>query len=218
MGGAVQELQTGKEELINSPGHHNVEKQGGDPTASKGRHTETPAHRAPGHHIKAEKIRGDNLVAESEKGLGGNEKDMPGVHRKPSEPTQRKTKGHDHTGVSIPITARRLLSPRGQSVPTGGGRLLVVANSGSMQQRRDIIGAEGLPSQDIHNVWNSYDHGIRRRPTVHSARDTGVHEGMGGAAQNNKRIQPTRQHEGRDRSEIYEEDTALSTWGEPKAE
>ena len=195
-----------------------MEKQGGDPTTSEGGHPETPAYRSPGHDIKAEKIGGDHLVAESEKGPRRDEKDMPGVHRKPSEPTQGETEGHDHPGVSVPIAARRLLSPGGKSIPTGGGWLFFLANRRSMQQRRDIIGTEGLPSQNIHNVWNSDDNGVRRRPTVHSARDTGVHEGMGGATQNNKCIQSTRQHEGRDRSKIHEEDTALCTWGEPKAE
>ena len=214
----MQELQTGEKEFINGPGNHNVEKQGGDPTASEGGHPETPAYRPPRHDIKAEKIGGDNLVAEPEKGPGRDEKDMPGVHRKPSELAQGETEGHDHPGISIPIIARRLLSPGGESISTGGGRLLFMANRGSMQQRGDIIRTKGLPSQNIHNVWNSDDHGIRRRPTVHSARDTGVHEGMGGATQNNECIQSTRQHEGRDWSKIYEEDIALCTRREPEVE
>ena len=56
-GGGMQELQTRKETIVYSTGDHIMEKQGSDTRAPERRHTPTPPHRTPRHHIKTEKIR-----------------------------------------------------------------------------------------------------------------------------------------------------------------
>ena len=164
----MQELQTRKETIVYSTGDHTVEKQGGDTRTPERKHTPTPPHRTPRHHIKTEKIRGHGMVAQHEKRLGRDEEGMRGMQRKPTKPTKRKTQGDDHPRVPLPSPARGLLPPGRKGLPIGGRRILIMAHSGNMPQGRDISGAQRQPSEDIQHIWNSDDLGNRRRTPIHS--------------------------------------------------
>ena len=146
-----------------------MEKQSGNTRTTERRYPPTPTHRPPGHHIKTEEDRRDHLVAKHEKGPGGDEEDMWRMHGKPPEPPQGKAKGDDNTRIPIPSPPRGLLPLGRESLPIGGGRILIMANCGDMQQRRDIRGAERLPAKDLHRVRHTNDPSIRRRTPVHGA-------------------------------------------------